>query len=161
MSLSRIAFATFYGVGALTQSGCGFASSPADNLRFQPPPGWHASPGIMGFMQFWRPPSNDREVLMLFKSPKPVTANDVFSPENMRDTMHDVTITQRSAIQICDNQPATYIQGRGQSRRGDENVEVVITTTRATTYFALYARPIGAPPNPMAEAALRELCAKP
>lgn len=115
----------------------------------------------MGFMQFWQSPSNDREVLMLFRSPKPVSANDVFSPANMRDTMRDVTVTRRSAIEICGNQPATYVQGHGYSpKRGDANVDLVITTTGGASYFALYARPITDPPNPMAEAALRELCPK-
>ena len=42
------------------------------------PPAGSSSPGIMGFMQFWRPPSNEREVLMLFKSPTPLETHDVF-----------------------------------------------------------------------------------
>jgi len=159
--LFRIGPAALCCIGALALAACGFSSSPADNLRFQAPPGWRASPGIMGFMQFWQAPANDREVLFLFKSPRPVSANDVFSPANMRDTMRDVTITQRNAIQICGNQPATYMQGRGYSpKRGDETLDLVITTTNGASYFALYARPIAAPPNPMAEAALRELCPK-
>jgi hypothetical protein len=99
--------------------------------------------------------------LFLFRSPKPVSATDVFSPANMHDTMRDVTVTQRSAIQICGNQPATFIQGRGTSpQRGDENIDLVVTTTNGVSYFALYARPIATPPNPAAEAALRELCTK-
>ena len=69
------------GVGAVRARACaaraaaGGAASPRARptaSRFKAPPGWQASPGIMGFMQFWRPPDNDNEVLMLFKSPKPI-----------------------------------------------------------------------------------------
>lgn len=140
---------------------CAFNASPAQGLRFQPPPGWQSSPGIMGFMQFWRT-ADDREALILFKSPTRLTANDVFSNDRMKDTVKDMQIEQRSPIQICGNQPATYVRGRGTSpKRGDEDVEMVFTTVNGTSYFALYTRPIGATPNSAAEAALRELCPKP
>ncbi len=146
---------------ALALAACAFNASPAQGLRFQPPPGWQSSPGIMGFMQFWRTP-DDREALILFKSPTPITANDVFSNDRMQDTLKDMQIEQRRAIQICGNQPATYIRGRGTSpKRGDEDVEMVMTTVHNTSYFALYVRPIGAAPNFAAQTALRELCSKP
>ncbi len=112
-------------------------------------------------MQFWRTP-DDRETLILFKSPTPLTANDVFSNDRMQDTLKDMQIEERHAIQICGNQPATYVRGRGTSpKRGDEDVEMVMTTVRSTSYFALYVRPIGARPTFAAQAALRELCPKP
>ncbi len=114
----------------------------------------------MGFMQFWRTP-DDREALMLFKSPTRLTANDVFSNDRMQDTLKDVQIEQRRPIQICGNQPATYVRGRGTSpKRGDEDVEMVFTSINNTSYFALYVRPIGSAPNFAAQAALRELCTK-
>lgn len=115
----------------------------------------------MGFMQFWRSES-DREALILFKTPKQVTANDIFSNDRMKDTLQGMQIEQRQAIQICGSQPATYVRGRGTSpKRGDEDVEMVFTTINDASYFALYTRPIGSVPNVAAEAALRELCSKP
>jgi len=33
--------------------------------------------GDLGYMQFWRPPIDDREVLLLFKSPRPMQTNDI------------------------------------------------------------------------------------
>jgi len=112
-------------------------------------------------MQFWRTP-DEREALILFKSPKPITANDVFANDRMKDTLQGIQIEQRHAIQICGGQPATYVRGRGSSRkRGDEDVEMVITTVNGTSYFALYRRPFGARPTFAAQAALRELCPKP
>ncbi len=90
-----------------------FTASPADGLQFQPPAGWQSSPGIMGFMQFWQSPANDGEVLMLFRSPKPLKPTDVFSDARLNDTLKDATIESRTNIEICGNQPATYFRARG------------------------------------------------
>jgi hypothetical protein len=148
-------------IGALAQGGCAFNASPADGLQFAPPPGWRSMRLVFGFMQFWRPPSKDREVLMLFNSPTAIAPNDVFSNVNMRDTLKDLRIQKRRAIEICGNQPATYVQAEGSSAKGDENVDMVMATVRGTSYIALYVRPVGVAPNAGAQAALRELCAKP
>ncbi len=148
--------------GALVPIGCGFNSSPADGLRFQAPPNWSSSPGIMGIMQFWRAPSDDRSVLMLFKSPKPMDAREVFSNSRLKDTLKDTRITSKRDVTICGNQPATYIEARSTSEKGDaENVDMAMTTLNGSTYFALYVRPLEAAANPQAEAALRQLCPKP
>ena len=40
----------------LAEAAADSTSSPADNLTFKAPAGWQASPGIMGFMQFWKAP---------------------------------------------------------------------------------------------------------
>jgi hypothetical protein len=147
---------------ALVPIGCGLSASPADGLTFRAPAGWQSSPGIMGFMQFWRPPSNDREVLMLFKSPKPLKPNDVFSNGQLNDTVKDVSVERRSDITICGKQPATYVEARGSSTRGgDERVELVLTTIGSGSYLAMYVRPLEGLPNAAAVAALRELCTKP
>jgi|GEM_PF-1205468 hypothetical protein len=162
MKLSRSGIAAVCFVGAVAQTGCAFSASPADGLTFQAPPGWQSSPGIMGFMQFWRAPSDDREVLMLFKSPKALVAGDVFSSANMQGTLKNVTVQRRRATKICGDQPAVYLQARGSSAKGgDSTVDMVITTVHGTSYFAMYVRPIAAAPNPTAEASLQELCAKP
>ena len=146
---------------ALTFAGCGLSASPADGLTFRAPAGWQSSPGIMGLMQFWRSPQTDREILMLFKSPKALKPSDVFTDARFNNGLKDTTIENRSSIQICDHQPATLVQARGTSTHGDERVDLMLTTLNGNSYFALYVRPLGMPPNPMAEAALRELCAKP
>ncbi|MFY9665568.1 MAG: hypothetical protein WAL67_04385 [Candidatus Cybelea sp.] len=149
-------------LAALSLAGCAFNSSPADGLQFKAPPDWRPSPGIMGFMQFWRPPGDDRQMLMLVKSPKAIAPSEVFSDARLNDTLKNATIEQRQAIQICGNQPATYLAARGTSARGgDDRVDLVMTNIAGTTYFAMYVRPPGAAPSPMAEAALRELCTKP
>ena len=162
MKLWKRAAPAFACAGALlVPAGCAFSASPADGLTFQPPPGWNASPGIMGFMQFWRPPSNDREVLMLFRSPKPLNESDVLSTQQLHGTLQDMTIERRSTIQICGHQPASYVEGRGHSNKGEENVQMVMTNARGTTYLALYVRPADQAPNTAAQTAVRELCAKP
>lgn len=146
---------------AVLAMGCSLSASPADGLSFKAPAGWQSSPGIMGFMQFWRPRNDDREVLMLFKSPKPLKPSDVFSDQRLGDTLKDVSIERRSDIRICGTQPATYVQARGASSHGgDERVDMVLSTAGGSSYIAMYVRPMAALPNPMAESALRELCAK-
>ncbi|MGB8907979.1 MAG: hypothetical protein WCC84_04470 [Candidatus Cybelea sp.] len=149
-------------LAALSVAGCAFNSSPADGLQFKAPPDWRPSPGIMGFMQFWRPPADERQVLLLVKSPKTLQPSDVFSDARLNDTLKNATIEQRQTIQICGNQPATYVAARGTSSRGgDDRVDLMMTNISGTTYFAMYVRPLEAAANPMAEAALKELCSKP
>ncbi len=147
---------------ALSASGCAFNSSPADGLQFRAPAGWRSSAGILGFVQFWRSPANDREVLMLFKSPTPLRSRDVFSNLRTQDAVTHLVVERRENIRICRNQAATYVEARGSSESGAESrTEIVTTNVKGDTYFAMYARPLNASPNPMAEAALRELCVKP
>ncbi|MGA8383878.1 MAG: hypothetical protein WA428_12800 [Candidatus Cybelea sp.] len=147
---------------AVTVGGCALQASPADGLRFEAPAGWRASPGILGYMQFWRPPNNDREVLLLFKSPRPMQTNEIFSKSNLQDTMKDVTIVGQQTIKICGTQPAKYVQARGSSSEGGPiDIETVATIIGGSSYFAVYVRPIVVRPNPIALAALREVCPKP
>jgi hypothetical protein len=161
MKLSKIALAVIGCVTAVAPIGCNFGASPSEGLRFTAPAGWRSSPGIMGFMQFWRSPANDQELLMLFRSPKPLPAGDVFSNSQMQQTLKDVVVTRRSRVEICGNQPATYIEARGTSAKGgDETVEMVTTSARGNSYFAMYVRPIMLAPNEQAVAALRQLCPK-
>jgi hypothetical protein len=142
-------------------AGCGFQSSPAQGLNFTAPAGWKASPGVLGFMQFWRAPVNDGEFLMLFRSPKKLTADDIFSNGRMKDTLQDASIVRKEPITICSNQPATYVEARGSSEKGRaDRVDLVLSDVGGTSYIAMYVRPLVAPPNPMAMASLRELCAK-
>jgi hypothetical protein len=141
----------------LASSGCGFTSSPADNLTFKAPAGWQSSPGIMGFMQFWKAPNSNKEVLLLFKSPKPLQTKEVFNNANLRDAK----VETQKPITICGSQAAQFFKAQGTSSRGDDsNVEMVMTDAAGTTYLAMYVYPAGAQPNGEAAAALRELCSK-
>jgi hypothetical protein len=131
-------------------------------LQFAAPNSWKPSPGILGFMQFWRAPDNDHELLMVFRSPRPMQTKDIFSNENMQGTTSDVTVVREQTIKICGTQPATFIQARGSSSRaGPMDIETVATNLGGSSYFAVYLRPASTAPNPAALAALRELCAKP
>jgi hypothetical protein len=145
----------------LALAGCSLGASPADGLTFKPPAGWSSSPGIMGFMQFWRPPSNDREVLMLFKSPTPLKPSDVFNNSQVNSSLRNIAIERKTAITICGKQPAALFVAHGTSRGGNERVEMVLTNAVGSSYLAMYVRPVQGPSNPSAEAALTELCAKP
>jgi hypothetical protein len=157
MTRSRFSATSALLLAALASSGCGFTSSPADNLTFKAPAGWQSSPGIMGFMQFWKAPSGNQEVLMLFKSPKPLQVHDVFNSANMKDAK----VETEKPISICGNQPAEFFKAQGMSSQGkDSNVEMVMTNAAGTTYLAMYIYPAGAAPNGDAAGALRELCSK-
>lgn len=149
-------------IAALAFGGCALRASPADKLVFKAPADWTASPGILGVMQFWHPPSNDGELLMLVKSPENLKPTDVFSDQRFHDTLSGATMIRRSAITICGGQPATYVEAHRSSQRwGPVVVAVVMTDIGGTTYFATYDHPVGTPPNAAALAALRELCSKP
>ena len=115
----------------------------------------------MGLMQFWRPPSNDREVLMLIRSPRPIGTQDFFHSDAVKSSLHDVSVEQQQTITICKNQKATFVRARGSSSRGgDESVEMIATNAGSNSYFAMYIRPLGAAPTAAAQAALREVCTK-
>jgi hypothetical protein len=157
-STTRVVLVAFL---ILAQTGCGFQSSPAQGLNFTAPSDWKASPGVLGFMQFWRAPANNGEFLMLFHSPKKLSADDIFSSDRMKDTLQDASIVRRQPITICDKQPATYVEARGSSEKGrQDRVDLVLSDVAGASYIAMYVRPVDAPPNPLALASLRELCAK-
>lgn len=146
---------------AVIATGCGLTSSPADGLTFTAPTGWRASPGIMGFMQFWRAPSNGDEVIMLFRSPKKLDPDQIITSAKLKDTR----IQRQQPIKICHNQPAMYFYGQGTSSSENQtqkeaDMRMVMTDVNGTTYFAMYIYPVAMPPNGEAVAAIRELCAK-
>jgi hypothetical protein len=156
MTYSRVWVMALAALAVLVLSACGATSSPADNLNFKAPSGWQSSPGIMGFMQFWKAPTSDTEVLMLFKSPKPLKTSDVFNSANLKDAK----VETQQAIVICGAQPAVFFKAQATGSKGDSNVEMVKTDAAGTTYMAMYVYPVGVQPNGDAVAALRELCAK-
>jgi hypothetical protein len=145
---------------AIATSGCGLTASPADNIDFAAPKGWTSSPGIAGFMQFWRSP-RDGEVLMLFRSPKPVATQDIFKSADVKD----VQIESEKSIQICDGQqPAQQFTLRAKSESNNEthdvNATTVMSTTGGATYFAVYVHRVETPANTDAVAATHDLCPK-
>ncbi|HEY3676027.1 MAG TPA: hypothetical protein VGK84_08565 [Candidatus Tumulicola sp.] len=145
---------------ALATSGCGLTASPADNINFVAPKGWNSSPGIAGFMQFWRSP-REGEVLMLFRSPKPIKTEDVLQSANLRDAQ----IESRKVITLCDGQQqAQEFQSRGKIENGNESHDVganiVMSTSNGATYFAVYVHRIEMPADAEAVAATHELCQK-
>lgn len=143
---------------ALALGGCGLTASPADGLNFKAPSGWQSSPGIMGFMQFWKAPDSNKEVLMLFKSPKPMDTKDVFSNAKLKDA----TVERQQAIKICGNQPAVFIKATANSAANGSHqqsqVQMVMSTAGQSTFIAMYMYPTNAAPNQEAASALRELC---
>jgi hypothetical protein len=141
---------------AATLAGCGFTSSPGDSLTFKAPKGWRASPGIMGFMQFWQGPA-DGEVLMLIRSPKPLKTSEVFSNADLRDA----DLQTEKPIDICGNQPARYFKAKGKWKsQRDSTVEMVMSNAGGATYMAMYVHPQGTPANPDAETAIHQLCVR-
>lgn len=161
MRLLRSSATAYCCLAALTLAACSLRASPTEGLRFQAPAGWRASPGILGFVQFWRPPSGTREALMLLRSPRSLSQSDVYSSANMQGAFKSVTVLHKRPAKICGNQSALFVQGIAISRNDTEsNVDMVITDVRGTSYMAMYLRPTDVPANPQAEAALHELCAK-
>ncbi|MGB8519853.1 MAG: hypothetical protein WCD38_06770 [Candidatus Tumulicola sp.] len=159
--MSRSFSVTVAFAALLAVSGCGFNSSPADNITFKAPAGWQASPGIMGFMQLWKAPGGRDEVLMLFRSPKQIATSDVMSSANVKDAR----IESEQRVTICGNQSAEFLKAQGSahgvgSKADSSNVETMVSNTGGATYMAMYVYPIGGVPNAEATAALRELCAK-
>jgi len=146
---------------AVSLSGCGLTSSPADDLTFAAPSGWQSSPGIMGFMQFWTPSSKSEEVLMLFRSPKQIDREQILQSGKLKD----VQFSQQHQINICGNQTAMFLKGSAESSTDNgpskpHNLEMTIANAGSATYFAMYVYPLDRSPNAQAESALRELCVK-
>ncbi len=159
--MSRFFSVTIACAALLAASGCGFTSSPADNITFKAPAGWQASPGVMGFMQFWKAPGSSDQVLMLLRSPKQIPTNDIMTTANVKDAK----IESVQHVTICGSQPATLLTARGSAQslttKGtNSNLEMMMSDAGGATYMAMYAYPIGAAPNDEATAALRELCSK-
>lgn len=159
--MTRFSYAPVWCALLIAGAGCGFTSSPAEHLTFKPPADWQASPGVMGFMQFWKPPGNRDEALVLVKSPKPIQVSEVFNSANLKDAK----VVSVQHMTICENQAAEFLKAQGTSqglaqKSRDVNAEIVVSNAGGASYIAMYVYPVGAAPNPDADAALRELCQK-
>lgn len=159
--MTRFSYALVWCALLIAAAGCGFTSSPAEHLTFKPPAGWQASPGVMGFMQFWKPPGNRDEALVLVRSPRPIQVSQVFNSANLKDTK----VVSVQHITICGNQPAEFLKAQGTSqalaqKSKDVTAEIVVSNAGGASYMAMYVYPMNATPNSDADAALRELCQK-
>jgi hypothetical protein len=150
---------------ALFLTGCGLTSSPADGLTFTAPYGWQASPGIMGYMQYWHPASRRDEMLVLIRSP--FKQLDLSHAPNRIDLGNSTSRTHFDSwdrVEICGNQPAIYVIGESyrdtKSGEVERHMRMVMTNLSGATYIALYAYPLTGLPNGEALASLRQLCLK-
>ena len=145
---------------AAVLAGC---ASPAQDTAFAPPIGWKATPAMFGRLQMWMTGSDakDRQVLMIVRGDKSMTAADLNRSSPLGNGMHDV---KRDTITICGTQRAEHFTGRGQggtgSSRVEQQVEGVTTAIGDAKYSVLYIRPASIRPDAQAEAALRSICPK-
>ncbi|MBV8148112.1 MAG: hypothetical protein JO092_03375 [Candidatus Eremiobacteraeota bacterium] len=152
-------------VCALLLAGCGLTGSPGDGLTFTAPYGWQASVGSLGTSEYWQSPSRSDERLFLIRSAGEQA--DLSNPPvsiYLGDPNMPSGIESREKIEICGDQAAVYLIGKGFRRSGSGEVEsytrVVYSSVNGHTYLAGYAYPVTSVPNGEALAALRQLCVK-
>ncbi|HTA38312.1 MAG TPA: hypothetical protein VK760_04510 [Candidatus Acidoferrales bacterium] len=145
--------------------------SPADDITFTAPNGWQGTPGIMGRFQLWTGgDTNAKQVLMLMKLPQDAKIDKTFSPSDFKDaagpaTLKGGTILEQRTMTICGGQPARFMKMSGVSsnsdgKKTDEMIEAVVSKVSDGTFMAMHMYPVGAVPDPGAEAAIYELCPK-
>lgn len=160
MRTGRFGKATFALLGVLACTACGgLTKSPADGLTFTAPADWKSSPGIMGMMQFWVS-SDSKHVLMLFRVPTDFKTDQAFSSADVKDEH----VESQRDLKLCGDVPAQYTKAIAtSSRTGDDtNLEMIVAKNADGEIITMYMYPIGATPNPTAEAALSQICpAKP
>ena len=147
--------------GVLALSACGSAS---DALTFKAPPGFKPDVSVGPFMQTWSGPN--RSVMMLMAFPTKIDIKNRI--EN--SPISNAKVVRDQAITICNHQPARFGQMTGANIQvgspapaGSQNpqqVDFVATSVNGKTYMAFYVRPENVPANPVAEAALRNICPK-
>jgi hypothetical protein len=143
--------------GVVLLAGCGgLTKSPAEGLTFTAPPGWTGTPGILGMAQVWTPPGDSKSVLMLIKAPAAAKLNESLESARVQDS----SVKQQRTLTICTNQPARYLELTGKANGEDESIETVVTAVGDQHYVAMYMYPIASKPDPQAQAALRQICAK-
>jgi hypothetical protein len=149
----------FFAVASLcTLVACGSAS---DSTTFQVPPGYVQQASIGPFMQIWKS-GDDKNIIMLMALPVKSALHNAISDADIKDS----SINEQKDITICNGQHAYYIDATGTAnaaggttRRG--RVEMVATVAGGKTYLAMYIRPLQAPADPAADAAIKNVCPKP
>jgi hypothetical protein len=147
--------------------GCGLTSSPADSLTFHAPYGWRASPGILGYVQFWYAPAGD-QALILIRSPKMVDLSRSVSQADFERSSSSTNVRWHvdsfDRVTVCGNQPAIYMIGEAykDTKNGqvEDDARMVMSNVNGATYIAAYTYPQTGEPNGEALAALRQLCLK-
>jgi len=138
---------------------CGTAS---DAITFKAPAGYAQAASIGPFMQIWNTPDK-QNVMMLIALPAKIDLDKSTSQSDLQDA--DVKVKKH--VKICGNQEAVYADivgeakntGTGQAPR-KMHIEFVATNVSDKTYMAMYMRPLNAPVNPAADAAIRDICPK-
>jgi hypothetical protein len=145
---------------------CGLTSSPADSLAFHAPYGWKASPGILGYVQFWYAPAG-QQALLLIRSPKMIDlsrANQADFETSTSNTNMRWHVDSLDRVAICGDQPALYMIGEayrdGKNGQVEDDARMVMSNVNGATYVAAYTYPQTGEPNGEALAALRQLCLK-
>jgi len=139
--------------------------SAADGTTFNVPSNYVTQTSLGPFMQIWA--SGDKKsTLMLFAIPRKLDLSKAHLHEMNSSMLENEKDAQVKAITICGDQPAMFVDASGQVNTGDihnphpKHVEFVMTGIGGKTYMAMYARPIGAGPDPAAEAAIKHVCQK-
>ncbi|MBC5815752.1 MAG: hypothetical protein GIW97_04340 [Candidatus Eremiobacteraeota bacterium] len=127
--------------------------SPSDSIKFAAPKKFGEPKSMFGMMQIWTTP-NEREVVMLMKLP--VAADPKHALQG--STFKDAQLKKQQSIKICGNQPASYISLLKPQQH--QQLDAIMTVAGGSTYMAMYGYPVGSKPDPQAESAIRNLCAK-
>ncbi|MFN2528531.1 MAG: hypothetical protein ABR584_07430 [Candidatus Baltobacteraceae bacterium] len=139
---------------ALCASMLAACGSPGASITFSAPAKFSDSKNILGMAQIWTTP-NRKEILMLMKLP--VNADSRKTAFNS-PVMKNATIEKQAAIKICGNQPARSFEML--QRKEHQHIDALMTTTLGSTYMSMYGYPAGSKPDPQAESAIKNLCAK-
>lgn len=153
---------------AVLLTACGLMKSPAEDINFVAPTGWHSTPGIMGRFQLWTGGANAKQVLMLMKLPQDSKIDQSFDASDFKQitgptSVRDATMLEQRNMKICGSQAAMYMKMRGVSNgqtKTEEMIEAVVSKVSDGTFMAMHMYPVGSVPDPQAEAAIYELCPK-
>ena len=138
---------------------CGSAS---DAVTFTAPAGFVEKASIGPFVQVWAEESTD-SAIVLTALPTKMDLHEAVQGSGVKGAQID----KEKMITICGNQSALYADlvgghitvGTGKAPK-PMRVELVATVAGGKSYVAVYTRPVKAPANTAAEAAIEKLCPK-
>jgi hypothetical protein len=138
---------------------CGTAS---DAVTFHAPPGYTQTASVGPFVQVWKTTDN-ANILTLLALPAKIDLDKALSQSDI----HDAEVKAKKNITICGGQEAIYADIVGTMHRGGEDapaekghIEFLATNVGGKTYMAVYVRPLSAPVDPVADAAIHAICPK-
>jgi hypothetical protein len=142
---------------ALCASVLAACGNPGESLKFSPPSRFGNSKTIMGMIQIWTT-SNNKEVLMLMKLP---VTEDPKTAAMQNPVLKNARLEKQEAIKICGNQSARHFEMlQFKGNRANQRIDAVMSPVGGATYMAMYGYPEGSKPDPQAESAILDLCAK-